>query len=138
MSPADSTWLLIILAVVAVTGLLGLALLWALVRLVLRLEQRVASGISDLQQDLKATATQVRDTSRQMGVVLGELSQGARYGAMVWEVWRAILGRPKAAAPTTTRRNLWTQVGIPLGVMAARALAARIRSRPPDRPNISG
>lgn len=137
MPPADSTWLVIILAVMAVTGLVGLALLWALVRLVLRLEQRVASGMAELQQDLKATATQVRDTSRQMGVVLGELSQGARYGAMVWEVWRAIRGRPKAA-PGATRRNLWTQVGIPLGVMAARALASHIRSRPPSPPNVAG
>lgn len=139
MTPGtDATLLLVILGLIALVGLGALALLWALVRLVLRLEQRVASGLDEVRTELVATAEQVRTTSRQVSVVLGEVSRGARYATMAVELWRLIRGTrtaaPAAAASGAIRRTLWTRVGIPLGVMAVKALAAR-RSAGPGGPS---
>ncbi len=128
MTPGtDSTWLLIILGFIALVGLAGLVLLGSLVRLVLRLEKQLTAGLDEVRTELVATAEQVRTTSRQVGVVLGEVSRGARYASMAVEIWRLWRHRTPAA-PATLRRTLWTRVGIPLGVLAVKALAAR---RPP-------
>ncbi len=139
MAPGtDSTLLLIILAFIALVGLSGLALLWALVRLVLRLEHRVSSGLDEVRAEVVATAEQVRSTSRQASVVLGEVSRGARYATMAVELWRMVRGSrtaPAASASTAVRRTLWTRVGIPLGVMAVKALAARRNSGGPASPS---
>ncbi|MDA8200470.1 MAG: hypothetical protein M0Z54_13780 [Thermaerobacter sp.] len=131
MTPGtDSTLLLVILAFIALTGLAGLALLGALVRLVLRLEKQLTTGLDEVRTELVATAAQVRTTSRQMGVVLGEVSRGARYALVAVELWRLWRHRTPAAAPAAVRRTLWTRVGIPLGVLAVKALAARRNTGP--------
>ena len=122
----------------ALTGLAGLALLWALVRLVLRLEHRVSSGLDEVRTEMVATAEQVRSTSRQVSGVLGEVSRGARYVTMAVELWRLVRGSrtaPAAAASAAVRRTLWARVGIPLGVMAVKALAARRNSGGPASPS---
>ncbi len=135
MTPGtDSTLLLVILAFIALVGLAGLALLGALVRLVLRLEQQLTTGLDEVRTELVATAAQVRTTSRQVGVVLDEVSRGARYASMAIELCRLWRRRTPAAAPAAVRRTLWTRVGIPLGVMAVKALAARRRTGPGGPP----
>ncbi len=135
MTPGtDSTLLLVILAFIALVGLAGLALLAALVRLVLRLEKQLVTGLDEVRTELVATAAEVRTTTRQLGVVLGEVSRGARYASMVVDLWRLWRHRTPAAAPAAVRRTLWTRVGLPLGMMAVKALAARRNAGPGGPP----
>jgi type II secretory pathway pseudopilin PulG len=139
VSGGQATLLLIALGVIVLMGLAGLAFLAALVRAVLRMEQRLTAEMNQVRTELVATAEQVRQTSRQVGVVLNEVSRGARYAAMAVELWRLV--RPRSAsgrsAPTLSR-TLWTRVGVPLGVLAVRALSAHVRSGPPKSPGAAG
>lgn len=139
MSGGQATLLLVLVAFIALMGLAMLAALAVLVRVMLRMERRVTSEIDQVRAEVVATAEQVRETGRQVGVVLNEMSRGARYATMAIELWRLARSRSstQGAAPAL-RRSLLTRVGVPLGMLAVRAISARLKSGPPRTPDISG